>query len=176
MMHLLLAFLLSFPTAPALDPAPVCEAPTSAAALDPAPAAADTRTLVHVRVVDWRRFDRSDVVGPACEHLRLRCVPSLYTTGVVTILLTDPVPTVSLGFPVGGHVLGVSSGTDCEGRVWAVSDIQVVAHELGHALSLDHTLVEGNLMFPSRDLGGMDLTDDQRRAIRHGARVMRQCA
>lgn len=177
LLHTLLAAVVASAPLAALAPEPAALTAPVAMTADPAPVAAVASPApVYVRVIDWRRLDRSDVLGPACAHLRIKCEPTVYARGAVTVVLTDPFPAVALGFPVNSVVLGVSSGDACEGRVWAISDVQVVAHELGHALGLDHVSVEGNLLYPSRDKGGMDLTADQRRAIRHGARVMRKCA
>lgn len=132
---------------------------------------------VYVRVIDWRHFDHTDIVTPACRHLNVTCEPSAYTSGVVTIVLTEEFPAIHFGFPFGdGQILGVSSGDACEGRVWSVHDSWAIAHELGHALGLTHSKTEGNLMFPYRTGAGMALTDAQRALIRQGAINMRQCA
>lgn len=66
----------------------------------------------------------------------------------------------------GAHILGFAAVTEgCRRAVFAELDPQVIAHELGHALGLDHTPSDQtNLMFPT-DAGGIELTPEQRRVI-----------
>lgn len=162
---------------------PVLEAHVTAiAAVAEAPAPAPKRSApeplpVYVRVIDWRHYDHTDMVGIACAFHNIRCEPTTYASGAITIVLTDSFPAVHFGFPFGdGQILGVSSGDACEGRVWSVDDQWALTHELGHALGLPHDATEGNLMFPYRTGAGMTLTDAQRATIRQGAITMRQCA
>lgn len=167
---MILELLILLVTASLPRPATVAPAPAPVAVkLAPVP--------VYIHVLDWRRLTAGvDVISPACDALNLACQESVYTEGVVTILLTDPFPVVTLGFPVDSTVLGLSSGTACEGRVWAVSHPRIVTHELAHALGLEHLAVEGNVMHPyPLDHGGDDLTDEQLRTVRAGAAHMRSC-
>lgn len=72
-------------------------------------------------------------------------------------------------YPAGRYIYGGRCG-----RVIRSPPISVfLAHEIGHALGLDHVTEEPNLMTPSAN--GLDLTDEQLDAAERKARQLRRC-
>lgn len=138
----------------------------------PAPHLAPT---IELRVADMRATDDRDVVSEACALLRVHCdverVGLDYgpAAGEIVILLTDagPMPWD------GGWIVGLTvGGGSCSPALWSDSDGVVLAHELGHALGLDHVGSPDRLMHPQV---GTWVTQDELDTVAHQAWELGAC-
>jgi hypothetical protein len=130
------------------------------------------------------------LVGLACtiqeeagrsDEVRLWYFPNLATHPEETIegaeeilgldlqVVTDPQRAVIVFFLEDLPIDGAAASSDPCGRaLWAGDHEESLAHELGHALSLEHNDIEGNLMY-GEHRGGIDLTDEQIDTMRWAA-------
>jgi hypothetical protein len=109
--------------------------------------------------------DLPPVVEDACDVLGLLCEAVDHEYGAITLDLIE----------TDDRVRGRSGGTGvCSPWAWAAPDIEIVAHELGHVLGLDH--VDGRpdaLMAPSPY--ALELTDDEFDEIERGGNRLVGC-
>jgi hypothetical protein len=114
--------------------------------------------LLESRVGRGRLFEVR-VVGP--DHLAVNGLPGWHTVGVSAGPLGDPETLDEAHI----HI------DPSDGRIHSVDvrlgpcSLRAYAHELGHALGLDHASLEGNLMGREHDPGAMELTDAQVEAV-----------
>lgn len=88
--------------------------------------------------------------------------------GVIIVDLLALAP----GEPVLGTTLTLGK---CHHTLWSDRDPIVLAHELGHALGLDHAPFPDSLMYPSRQ-GGMYVSDLEKAIMAAEAESLRSCA
>jgi hypothetical protein len=90
--------------------------------------------------------------------------------GIELHVVPDPARAVAVFYtPDLPRMDGAQGSADPCGRaLWAGNHAQTLAHELGHALSLGHNDIEGNLMYGVYR-GGTDLTDEQIDTMRWAA-------
>lgn len=134
------------------------------------------------------RFTARPAVVQASSDLSDACMEALtddvlwYRERGVTLAISivEPDAPSQLGIPVGG-VIAVHNGTpskpDAGAETWPsltiggnifyadvtlrTCDARAIAHELGHALGLVDTFIQGNLMNQYLELGGWSLTESQ---------------
>lgn len=91
-----------------------------------------------------------EVVTDACEILGVACEATDHEYGAITI---DLIPIDS------GRVRGRSQSDHCRRLIWVDPTPLRIAHELGHAMELEHVDDESNLMHLNAE--DSELTDAQ---------------
>ncbi len=98
-------------------------------------------------------------------HLRVYLLPSLYSAGVTAAVPTKPGDQLgTIGLQVGGQQCNGNANWDVGS--WALLG-KVLAHEIGHALGLNHVDVEGNLMTQGSPASAVDLAPQQIDILRY---------
>ena len=108
-------------------------------------------------------------VEDACEILGLLCESDPdHDYGTITIELVDPAPPEEL--VVRGSTAG---GGTCSPSMWVEPDAKLIAHELGHALGLEHRHATDGLMLAVRP--GLELSDEEMDEIERGGNRLVGC-
>lgn len=116
-------------------------------------------------------LDHDDIpleVEDACEIIGLLCESDDHDYGTITIELVPLTPSGTL------RVRGVTEGGgSCSPEIWVEPVPRLIAHELAHALGLEHRESEDGLMRAVRQ--GDELSDDEQDEIERGGNRLVGC-
>lgn len=109
--------------------------------------------VVPIAFFEWQPHPSDATIADAEELLGLELSTDVYRNGEGAVFLVH-------GEQTGKHAGETEVVDRCSPIVWVDDDPVALAHELGHALGLEHTDDPGNLMYPVWH-GGLELTDTQ---------------
>lgn len=94
-----------------------------------------------IKIRDTREDPDTDVILDACDVLEIECVEAQHSDGALTLILTDNDDSDT-------NVEGENFDRPCRPVSWSSgSDPYILAHEIGHAMGLEHVDDPDRLMY-----------------------------